>query len=399
MLVVLGAVLLLWQRPWQESDRASVGIPADAASILADQFHLLSAARTEEQFVAAAGTTSTAETFARQAWAAREALGARRVELRYLGGGEVADRGDGSTEATVEVSWRPADGSGLSAAERRTSSVVFRIVPVPGDRFAVQGVRAGEGPLPVWLAGKVTIQRPPGAVVIRIDGGDDDVPVESMAASARSAVKRVVPGTAGTVTVVSPHSQDQMAQLAGQKVAAVRQIAAVTTMLDGRSGKSAGTVVLLNPAVFSTMDRRASQVVLTHEATHLLTGAVGSPTESWVVEGFADFVALHDDTAALSVSAGQVLGEVAGGKVPDRLPTATDFGSTRHELGAVYESAWMVFRLLGERFGDPEIVAFYRSVLDGSDLGTALRSAFGLSPRQLTRDWRSYLTKSASAVS
>jgi hypothetical protein len=220
-----------------------------------------------------------------------------------------------------------------------------------------------------------------------------------MAARARTGVLEVVPHTSGTLTVVSPHTQAQMAELVGQKVSDVRQIAAVTTRLDGEGNASAGSVVVLNPAVFSTMDRRAAQIVLTHEATHLLTKAVGTRAETWVVEGFADFVALHDDSASLSLSAGQILAEVKAGDGPKHLPTASDFSATRHGLGAVYESAWMIFRMLAATYGDARVETFYTRVLGGAPLDHALKSSFGLTNAQLTTDWRSYLAKSASTVS
>jgi hypothetical protein len=399
VLVALGAVLLLWQRPWQDSDDGAVDIPANAASVLTQQFRTLSDARSEAEFVAAAGSTAGAKAFARQVWAAREALGASGVELRYLRGGDVADRVDGSAEASVEVSWRPGGQSGLAGTSLRTSSVLFRVAPQKNGRFAIGSVRPGEGALPLWLAGKLTVERREGAVVVRVDGGDPQLPVDSMAETARAAVARVVPGTKGALTIVSPRTQSQMARLVGRDIKEIAQIAAVTTTLDGRSGTSAGTVILLNPAVFATMDRRAAQVVLSHEATHLFTGAVGSGAESWVIEGFADFVALHDDSAPLSLSAGQVLGEVKAGKGPTHLPTASDFGSTQHGLGAVYESAWMIFRMLGHRYGDARVVAFYESVLHGTRTDAALRSSFGVTTKQLTAQWRAYLTKSASTVS
>jgi len=158
-------------------------------------------------------------------------------------------------------------------------------------------------------------------------------------------------------------------------------------------------IVLLNPAVFSTMDQRAAQVVLSHEATHVLTSAVGTTAQTWVVEGFADFVALHDDTAPLSLSAGQVLADVKAGRAPKHLPTAADFASTGHGFGAAYESAWMVFRMLGETHSDADIISFYDDVLGGTKLETALTKAFGMTVDQLTADWQDYLEKSASTVS
>ncbi len=399
VLIALGVALLVWQRPWQESDDAVVGIPADAPSQLTAQFRALSEAGTEAEFVATAGTSRDAKAFARQAWRAREALGAQAVELRYVSGGDVADRADGSAQATVDVSWRAGDEIGLSDTTVHTSSVVFRVAPQADGGFSVIAAAPREGALPIWLAGDVAVERSSGSVVIRVDGGDEALPVETMATAARAAVARVVPGTKGDVTVVSPHTQTQMARLVGQPLEQVRQIAAVTTRLDGRGGTSADTVIVLNPTVFSTMDRRAAQVVLTHEATHLLTDAVGTRAESWVVEGFADFVALHDDSAALAVSAGQILAEVRAGRAPTRLPTAADFDAEGHGLGAVYESAWMIFRMLGERYGDARVVDFYEAVMADTPLDSALATSFGLTVAELTAEWRAYLAKSASTVS
>jgi hypothetical protein len=198
---------------------------------------------------------------------------------------------------------------------------------------------------------------------------------------------------------VSPHTQAQMAHVVGQPAEQLRQIAAVTTRLGGEAGSARDDVVVLNPTVFATMDRRAAQVVVTHEATHLLTRAVGTRSESWVVEGFADFVALHDDSAPLSVSAGQILAQVRSDGAPERLPAADDFGAERHGLGAVYESAWLVFRMLGERHGDAAVVDFYESVMAGKPLADALGASFDLTIDRLTAQWRAYLAKSASTVS
>lgn len=397
---MLGVALLVWQRPWQEPDDPVVGIPSDAPSRLTAQFRTLTEADSEAAFVAAAGASREAKAFARQAWQAREALGARAVELRYVSGGDVADRADGSALATVDVSWRAGDEIGLNDTTVHTSSVAFRVAPQADGGLSVIAAAPREGgALPIWLAGDVAVERSSGSVVIRVDGGDEELPVETMATAARAAVARLVPDTKGAVTVVSAHTQSQMAQLVGQPLDQVRQIAAVTTRLDGHGGTSDDTVIVLNPTVFSTMDRRAAQVVLTHEATHLLTNAVGTRAESWVVEGFADFVALHDDSAPLSVSAGQILAEVKAGRAPTRLPTAADFDAEGHGLGAVYESAWMIFRMLGEQYGDARVVGFYEAVMADTKLDDALASSFGLTVAELTTEWRAYLAKSASTVS
>lgn len=399
VLVALAAALLVWQRPGHTSDDAVTAVPANASAVLSTQFRALSAASTVQGFSKAAGTTRSARTFASNAWSAREALGATRVELRYVTGGDVSDRSDGSSVATVEVSWQPGNASGLANTQRHTSSVRFRMAPQVNGTFAVVGASAGTGALPLWLAGKLTVQRQAGLAVMRLGGGDAEQPVDAMTADARAAVLKVVPYASGELTVVSPHTQAEMAQIVGQKIANVRQIAAVSTQLDGGGDPSAGSVIVLNPVVFATMDRRAAQIVLTHEATHVLTKAVGTRAETWVVEGFADFVALHDDSAALSLSAGQILAEVKAGDGPKHLPTAADFSATKHGLGAVYESAWMIFRMLAAGYGDAKVETFYAQVLGGTPLDRALSSAFGLTTAELTSRWRSYLAKSASTVS
>lgn len=396
LLVLLGAALLLWQRPWQGSPDADTDIPANASAVLTQQFRALSDASSESEFADLAGTTDAARTFARNAWSAREALGVRDVGLRYITGGEVADRADGSTQADVEVSWMAGGESGL-AEELRTSTVKFRLDPQSDGTFAIRSVKAASGSLPIWLAGKVEVHKQADSVVIEVDGGVADQPIESMTTRARVAVAKVVPKTTGKLVVVSPRTAAQMAQLVGGKVADLSQVAAVTTDLKGSNGAAGGVIVLLNPAVFSTMDRRAAQIVLSHEATHVLTSAVSATP--WVVEGFADFVALHDDVAPLSLSAGQVLADVDAGKTPKRLPGAAEFAATGYGFGAAYESAWMIFRMLGETYSDAEIISFYEDVLGGTKLDQALTKAFGLSVDQLTTNWRRYLVKSASTVS
>jgi len=401
VLGLLAVALLLWQRPWQgdaPSDDGVVALPADASSQLTTQLRGLSEAASEEDFVAASGDLPEAKAFGRRTWEALQAVAMPGASFRYISGGEVADRADGSATAVAEVAWQPSEQSGLDPAVTHRSTVELRVAPERDGTFSVVGAGPSSSNVPVWLIGDVDVDSGDGRVVLRVDGGDAALPVEDMASTARAAVEQLVPDARGGLTIVSPRTQAQMAEIVGQPVDAVAQIAAITTGLDGDTA-TRDAVVVLNPAVFATMDRRAAQIVLSHEATHALTPVVGTAAPNWVVEGFADFVALHDDTAALSVSAGQVLAEVRAGRTPPTLPTDADFGSTQHGLGAVYESAWMIFRMLGEDHTDDDVVAFYERVIGGEDVGRALGTSFGLTLDELTGDWRAYLTKSASTVS
>ena len=321
------------------------------------------------------------------------------MELRFVSGGDAGMRADGATEATVEVSWRPGPSSGLADRQTKQAEVTFVLDPRKNGNFAIRAAERGSGPLPLWLAGRLELSRSEGATVISIDGGTTNQPIAAQANTAHHDVSKLVTTAKVRLVVVSPHTGQQAAELLDQSVTSIEQIAAVTTTLDGSASAKAATVVVLNPAVFATMDARAAQVVLTHEATHLMTNATTSNIETWVAEGFADYAALHDDKASLSVSAGQILRSVKKDGAPHHLPTAADFGSAQHGLGGTYESAWMIFRMLGARFGDERVLRFYNAVLGGTPTAKATESVFGLSVTGITRDWRAYLVKSASMTS
>ena len=400
ILVVLAIAVTVWQQPWHtDATPAKPVISANAGAVISAQIRELDNARSETEFVSAAGDSKDSRAWAKETYANISLLGATDIELRFVSGGDAGVRADGATEATVEVSWRPGPPSGLAERQTKQAEVTFVLDPLKNGTFAIRAVEHGTGALPLWLAGKLELSRSEGATVISIDGGNADQSIAEQANIAYDDVSKVVTTATDRLVVVSPHTGPRAAEMVDQSTTSIGQIAAVTTTIDGSTSAKAATVVVLNPAVFATMDARAAQVVLTHEATHLMTNATTSNIESWVAEGFADYVALHDDKASLSVSAGQILRSVKKDGAPDHLPTAADFGSTQHGLGGTYESAWMIFRMLGARFGDKDVLRFYNAVLRGTSTAKATESAFGLSVAEITRDWRAYLVKSASMTS
>lgn len=378
--------VLAWQRPWLSADGpTSTSIPTDARARLARQFRELTDARSRSAFVAAAGDSDASHRAAADIWDARRALRVKNVRFSYRSGGEAPDRADGSTSAQVEVSWR----GGLS-------TVRFRLAPVADGFNLIGASNDGKDPLPVWLAGRVEVERTSDVNVIAIDGGDDHVAAAALARRAARTVRALVPAAQGRLTVVLPATPVTAAAVLGRPNRAVAQIAAVSTALGGPKGSPA---VVVNPKVFGGMDERAQRVVMTHEATHVLTGLAHHGIELWVAEGFADYVALHDDTAPLSVSAGQILSKVKTDGAPKTLPSAKDFDESKHGLSAVYEAAWMIFRMLGDQHGDAAVLGFYTDVVGGQAVDKAARQWFGSSIAEITADWRRYLTKSASTVS
>ena len=272
----------------------------------------------------------------------------------------------------------------------------FRLAPTAEGFDVLSASKHRNNPLPVWLAGRVDVDRSPAATVITIDGGDDDVDAVALARQSARTVHELVPQAQGRLTVVVPASPEVTAAVLGRPARGVAQIAAVSTALGGSGGTPA---VVVNPKLFGAMDARAQRIVMTHEATHVLTGVARRKVELWVAEGFADYVALHDDRAPLAVSAGQILRKVKKDGAPPRLPSAKDFDESTHGLSTVYEAAWMVFRMLGEQHGDAAVRGFYADVVGGRPVDAAARQWFGTSVAGITADWRRYLTKSASTVS
>jgi hypothetical protein len=387
LLLALVAGVLVWQRPWAPADRpaAPATFPAEVRALLAQQFQELTDARTKAGFVAAAGDSEPARAAAADIWDARRALGVEDVSFAYRRGGQAPDRADGTTSADVEVSWRGG-----------SADVRFRLAPRADGFDLVSASRGGDDALPLWLAGQLDVERTSGATVITVDGGDDDVDAVPLAARAARTVHDLVPTARGRLTVVLPSRPATTAEVLGRPTGTVDRIAAVSTALGGENGDPA---IVVNPKLFGGMDDRAQRVVMAHEATHVLTGIVRKDVDLWVAEGFADYVALHDDKEPLSVSAGQVLRQVKAEGAPKRLPTAKDFDESTHGLSTIYESAWMAFRMLGERYGDAAVRGFYAEVVAGADVDAAARRSFGTSVAGITDDWRRYLTKSASTVS
>lgn len=383
LLLALAAGVLIWQRPWSTPGPTDPNdVPADARAKIVQQFQRISAADSRAEFIEAFGGSAESHTTAREIWAAQRVLKVEDVRYRYVRGGEAVDRADGTTSARVEVSWRGG-----------SSDARFRLRPRTDGFDVIAATNAGRDPLPLWLAGQLHVSRSSGVTVVAVDGGPRDVDVPPLAREAAARVKQIVPAASGNLTVVVPRREATAAALLGWRQSQVAHVAARTATVAGKRG------IVLNPTFFAAADARVRQIYLTHEATHVLTGVVGHRIDLWVAEGFADFVALHDDRAPLSVSAGQILQRVKAEGPPKALPSRKDFDESAHGLGAAYESAWMAFRMLGERFGDAAVREFYAAAVRGMSADAAARQAFGLTVAEITADWRAYLTKSASTVS
>ena len=91
----------------------------------------------------------------------------------------------------------------------------------------------------------------------------------------------------------------------------------------------------------------------------------GATSPLWLLEGFADYVALRDVDLPLSTTAGQIIRQVRRDGVAGPLPGPDEFDTGATHLGATYESAWLACVLLAESGGEQALVELYDDVAVG----------------------------------
>jgi hypothetical protein len=168
----------------------------------------------------------------------------------------------------------------------------------------------------------------------------------------------------------------------------------VTATVDGSRSPSSPVHILVNPEVFGKLGEEGSRIVMSHEATHVALNAATATMPLWLLEGFADYVALARTDLPVSVTAGQILAEVRREGPPRALPGADEFDPSNKLLGTSYEAAWLACKLLAEEYGEERLVAFY----DAVDAGASTDHAFadlGTTEEEFTRQWRAYLRELA----
>src|SRR6187200_3241216 len=114
----------------------------------------------------------------------------------------------------------------------------------------------------------------------------------------------------------------------------------------------------------------------------------------WLLEGFADYVALRGVGLPPSTIAVRLLSRVHDQGPPHRLPRAAAFGAASASLGRAYQEAWLACRLIAARFGQAALVRLYhRSMRVG--LRPALQQVLHIDRQRLTRLWRANLERLA----
>jgi hypothetical protein len=299
--------------------------------------------------------------------------------------------GHGAFVAEVQMSWRVG---GYDAHDSRMEVPI--VLGQEGSRVGFETARGLTSEAsPLWMVEPVQVRRSARSLVIAAR----HAPLtrfSGLADQAVTDVRKVLRNWRGRLVVEVPDSQRTLTQVLGSQNGAYNEIAAVTTTVDGTLAPDTPVHIFVNPQVFDPLGAHGSQIVMSHEATHVATGAAFSSMPTWLLEGFADYVALAHAHVPVSVAARQILARVRKKGPPAALPGPDQFGSRTRALGATYESAWLACRLLGRRYGEQRLIAFYRASDRASSTSGPFRSLLGTDQQAFTRSWRHDLTRLAA---
>ncbi len=288
--------------------------------------------------------------------------------------------------AAVDATWRL---TGIDPGPVRAPiSFTFRRV---GTQAVIAAIGGHGRRTPLWLAHPVAVVRRPGVVVLAQGGDAVARRYAALASTARAQVRAVVGRWTGGVVVEVPRSTQELDAALLARPGEYDEIAAVTTTVDGTRARRSPQHVFINPEVYEPLRHPGSQVVMTHEVVHVAMRAATSSAPLWLVEGFADYVALHDVRLPLSETAAELRTQVLDGEPPTELPSDAAFGSGEAELDAAYEAAWLACVTLADLGGEHRLVEFYDRVQEGGSVATETREVFGVSHAFLIRSWRARL--------
>jgi hypothetical protein len=322
------------------------------------------------------------------------ALRVTGVSLHYVGEDRALTtaqrRALGSTGwvGDVRLRWR------LAGFDRHTgtTTVAVGLHTLDGRTSFVSAGPVEGRAAPLWLLGPVSVRRTATSLAV-VAGARPAATFARLASHAVRDVRRVLPRWRGPLVVEVPGDQRSLDRVLGSASGTYGGIAAVTATADGSTDPRAPVHVFVNPGVFARLGRQGSQIVISHEATHVATGAALSTMPTWLLEGFADYVALLHADLPVRVAAAEILERVRRHGAPVRLPGPAEFAAQNPTLGASYESAWLACRLLARKYGERRLVAFYRGSARASSTTRAFRTVLGTDQSAFTRAWRADLRR------
>ena len=298
--------------------------------------------------------------------------------------------------AQVQLSYRLAgfDSSPVTATQYLT------VVRDGDDWYLGSDSDHPGGDVQLWDQGPVTAVHGRYCLVLGQSGRELLQPFadeEDLAVPAVSAVWG--DGWGQRTVLLVPSSLDRFAALLGADPADFGSIAAVTTGELGATEAGRTERITVNPQVWATLSAFGRRVVSTHETTHVATRAItDSWTPRWLAEGAANWTGYLGTGRTPRQICPELAADVAAGRIPEQLPSDSDFDSTASALPQAYQQAWFACRSIVLRHGQPALVGFYRAVAATGGSGgqqaavdTALRRSTGSGLTAFTAQWRADL--------
>lgn len=321
-------------------------------------------------------------------------LDLRDLSMRYvdqaapLTSSERSRYGGDAWAASVDLQYSVA---GFDTTPAQVQGVV--VFDPQGASERIAGFAAGDARVPLWLVERLAVVRA-GRTLTAVAGSSAGR-YPRLVARALVQVRRTLPSWHGPLVVEVPRTQSELDAALVAQPDEYDDIAAVTTTEDGSLAPGAPVRVFVNPAVFDKLADRGAQVVMSHESTHVATGATFVSMPTWLREGFADYVALDHAGVPVTLAARQILARIRAKGLPKGLPTSADLDPTANGLGATYEEAWLACRFAAQRHGQARLVAFYRAVSAGMSERQAFRTVLGTTESSFVTQWRRDLARLA----
>ncbi len=193
----------------------------------------------------------------------------------------------------------------------------------------------------------------------------------------------------GDLVLELPSTREVFEQILGVSPGSYATIGAVAWP-EGPDPATAALRIVVNPALADRLDDQGLAILLAHEATHIATRSADTPAPTWLVEGFADYVA-YDAYPTTAMTAAALVADVKAHGVPTELPADSAFSPSAPDLALSYAKSWLACRFLAETFSATRLAQFYAEVDRGSSVDRASRQVFGLDQSRLVADSGRYL--------
>ncbi|MET0693939.1 MAG: hypothetical protein ABWY56_08405, partial [Propionibacteriaceae bacterium] len=296
----------------------------------------------------------------------------------------------------VRVSWRLEGDAGPA------EHLLWFTFLTEGDTSTLAGTTDGPGERtaqPMWLIDRLGVQQSAHSTALVAATGGNASWVRRGDAAAAAVRSRLMDGLGADwnqrLVLEVPSSRSVFERVLGVTPGSYASIAAVAWP-EGPDPATSAVRIVVNPELVDRLSAPALAILLAHEATHVATRSAASPAPTWLVEGFADYVAFDSQPEAGSAAAKPLLAEIRRDGLPRALPTDAEFTPAAPELNLRYVEAWLACRYLAEQTSPRALAGFYRRVDAGTAVDAAARAAFGFGEADLVRGWRSSLRAAAA---